>query len=459
MNKKNLNYILLSITVFIIAIISICTICFKDKKEEVTQDVKSLEATVMASDDNLVMVQDMNNIIYTFNIEDVNVNDMSTLKIEYIGELNKLSNIQDVEVVNYEVSNTNLSEDIPASWQDNGIFSKYYIEAYNKLKGLSLEDKIGQLLLVRHPNNAVEDLKKYKFGGFVFFERDFKDKYEEDVINMINNLQNNTTIPLLTAVDEEGGKITRISSNPNLVKEKFKSSKELYDEGGLDLIRQDTIDKSKILKNLGINVNLAPVVDVSTNSSDYMYERTIGYNTEITSNYAEAVIESSKNTGVSYTLKHFPGYGNNKDTHNSESIDNRTYESILKNDIPPFKKGIDAGAEAVLVSHNIVSSIDPDSPASLSSSIHNLLVNELNFTGVSITDDLDMGAVLNIDNKYVKALLAGNDLLIVTNYENAVGSIKDALKNGTLNESVINKSAFKILAWKYYKGLLFENEK
>ena len=276
---------------------------------------------------------------------------------------------------------------------------------------------------------------------------------------MINNLQKNANIPLLTAVDEEGGTVVRVSSNPLLANAKFRSPQELYNTGGLNLIKEDTIQKSKLLNDLGLNVNLAPVVDVSTNASDYMYSRSLGQNTSITSDYAKSVIEASQGGGVSYTLKHFPGYGNNSDTHNSGSVDNRSFDDILKNDLPPFKSGIEAGAEAVLVSHNTVTNIDSDNPASLSTSVHNLLRNELGFTGVIITDDLAMGAVSNIDNNVVKAILAGNDLIITTDYQSGIASVKNAVNDGTISENLIDKLAFKILAWKYYKGLMFEAQK
>jgi len=163
---------------------------------------------------------------------------------------------------------------------------------------------------------------------------------------MINELQEAAKIPILTAVDEEGGTVVRISSNPNLVSERFASPRELYLSGGLDEIRKDTIEKSNLLSKLGINLNLAPVIDVSTDPNDYMYKRTIGENTQITSRYAKTVIEASKLNNVSYTLKHFPGYGNNDDTHNSSVTDTRTYDDILNNDLPPFEAGINAGAEA-----------------------------------------------------------------------------------------------------------------
>ena len=276
---------------------------------------------------------------------------------------------------------------------------------------------------------------------------------------MINSLQEKASIPLITAVDEEGGKIVRISSNKNLVSEPFKSSKELYENGGLEAISKDVKTKSSILYNLGLNVNLAPVVDIADDEKAYMYPRTIGKNAEITAKYATTVIKASKGTDVSYVLKHFPGYGNNDDTHINEARDVRTYDDIINNDVRPFKEGIDMGAEAVLISHNIITSIDEDNPATLSSGVHNLLKVNLGFTGATITDDLDMGATKNIEKKYLKAILAGNDLLIVTDYDTAYREIKTGVLDKDVSEDLINQATLKVLAWKYYKGLLMENEK
>lgn len=431
------------------------------KQNSHTTKSNSLEATVLTSNQKELTLQDKNHIIYTFHTEDIKVDVGDNILIEYTGLLDKNTQIQDCSITKYTTTTVSKNEaGIPTDWLDNGIFKNYYILAYQKLKTLSLEEKIGQLFLVRYPDAAaIADLKKYHFAGYVFFERDFQNKTETRVKDMIKSLQNASTIPLLTAVDEEGGKVVRISSNPNLASSKFKSSREIYTTSGFEGIKEDTIEKSKLLKNLGLNLNLAPVVDVSTDPNDYMYERTLGENTSLTSTYAKTVIQASKNTGVSYTLKHFPGYGNNADTHTTGSTDNRTYTEILNQDLPPFKAGIDVGAEAVLVSHNTVTSIDPNNPASLSSSVHNLLRNNLDFTGIVITDDLAMGAVSSIDNIAVKAILAGNDLLITTDYATDIQAIKTALNNGTLDESLIDKLAFRVLAWKYYKGLMFEGQK
>lgn len=335
------------------------------------------------------------------------------------------------------------------------IFAKYMDEAKEKMETLTLDEKIGQLFLVRYPGTiASEELAKYHFGGLLLFEKDFKDKTEEEVKTEIANLQNQVKIKLLIGVDEEGGTVVRVSSNKNLANERFKSPMELYKAGGFDLIKEDTIQKSNLLYNLGINLNLAPVVDISTNSNDYIYQRTLGEGAENTSIYAKTVIEASKDGKVSYVLKHFPGYGNNLDTHTGISVDNRSYDEIINHDLLPFKEGIEAGAEAVLVNHNIVKSIDGENPASLSKEIHRILREELGFTGIIITDDLEMKAIKDDVNATKKAILAGNDIMIVTDYKISIEAVKNAINAGEITEDIINDRVQRILAWKYYKNLV-----
>ncbi len=423
----------------------------------------SIEATILSKNDNSITVIDENDATYTFNEINTTFDVGSKVVIEYTGLLEEGAKVVEIKLVEAkDIKEEEPKDDISPDWLDDGIFSDYYTLAYNKLKEMTMDEKISQLLLVRYPESdseAIRIMKEYQFGGYVLFARDFKDKTEQEVKTMLENVQKNAKIPALTAVDEEGGTVVRASSNSKLRNAKFKSPSALYKEGGLDLIKKDTIEKSEFLNNLGLNVNLAPVVDVSTSPSDYMYSRSLQENTDTTSNFAKTVIEASKGKGVSYTLKHFPGYGNNADTHTSAATDNRSYESILKNDIPPFEAGIDAGAEAVLVSHNTVTNIDKDNAASLSRTIHALLRDELDFTGVIITDDLDMGAVSKIENVAVKAIQAGNDILITTDYKKSFDEIKKALQDGTLDEDTINHAAFRVIAWKYYKGMIYENQK
>ena len=366
------------------------------------------------------------------------------------------SKYKSINVMNNKSSRKELNkEEMPKKYMDKGLFKNYYKKAYQKLKKMSQSEKISQILLVRYPEeNQTEIIKKYQFGGYLFFAKDFKDKTKEDVIKMIADSNKVSKIPILTAVDEEGGIVVRVSRNKNLRSEAFSSPSELYKSGGFEKIKEDTIEKSNLLKSLNINLNLAPVVDVSTSPSDYMYKRSLQEDAKTTAKFSSIVIETSKESGVSYTLKHFPGYGNNIDTHSGSSIDTRTKEEIENNDILPFKSGIKSKAEAILFSHNIVTSMDKNNPASLSKTLHDYLRNDLNFSGVIITDDLDMGAVKNIENKNVLSLLAGNDLLISTDYEESIKELRNAIDNNTLDQEMLDEHVLRVLAWKYYKGLL-----
>lgn len=451
-NKKNYIY-----TISALVIVVAFSLLFLPKEDK-TLNTSKLNATVITSYTDQITVQDEQNIIYTFNVEKNDFKAGDNLIIEYTGLLDKNKEQQTTKLVDISPVSQD-EEDITPRIVD-GIFSQYSTLASNKLKEMTLEEKIGQILLVRYPESNVQKaINTYMVGGFVFFEQDFADKTATEVQSMINSLQSMAKIPLLTATDEEGGTVVRVSSNQNLSAEPFASPRELYLEGGFDLIAKNTKEKSALLENLGLNVNLAPVVDVSTDSSDYMYERTLGEGPELTSEYAKTVIEASKDNNVSYVLKHFPGYGNNEDTHNGEVIDTRTYESMETNDLPPFEAGIESGAEAILVSHNIVQSIDENNPASLSASVHNLLRNNLGFTGIIITDDLAMSAVASIDNATVKALQAGNDIVITTDYQESYNQIKDAVDDGTLSEDLIDNVVQRILSWKYAKGLMYEKTK
>lgn len=457
MNKTNNKKFVITILIILIAgIVFYFSNIYGKTYDDVikTKITSNLNGTIIYNNDKNLIIKDENNVTYDFETDKVKENAGTEIKINCDGDILKDNTKQDCEINDYEVIE---ESKIPNSWLDNGIFSKYYVDAYETLKKMTTEEKIAQTLLVRFPDtNGVNLQQQYQFGGYVFFERDFKNKTVEEIQVMINEVQNVSKIPILTAIDEEGGKVTRLSSNPNVVTTPFKSSQELYADGGFEAIKDDVLNKSKVLKNLGLNLNLAPVLDISVNPSNYIYPRSFGQNANMTSEYAETVVKSSKNTGVSYTLKHFPGYGSNLDTHQGISLDNKSYDSILNEDILPFKRGINAGAEAVMTSHNIHASID-QFPASLSPKVHDILRSDLNFTGVIITDDLSMKALDIFENKTAQALLAGNDLIITSDADKSFQEIQNGLNNGIIKSETLDKVVFRILAFKYTKGLLTSN--
>ena len=325
------------------------------------------------------------------------------------------------------------------------------------LDNMTIPEKVGQMFMVRVPKeNADKRVSEYHLGGYIMFGRDFDNKTKEEVINNIASWQSAADIPMLIGVDEEGGTVNRISTNTEFRSEPFKSSQELYKDGGFDLIYEDTITKANFLKELGINVNFAPVVDVSTNPDDYIYKRSFGKNANLTSEYAEVVVRAMKETNIVSVLKHFPGYGNNTDTHTGIAIDNRTLDTFKENDFLPFEAGIKAGANMVLVSHNIVTNIDPDNPASLSTRVHEILRNDLGFAGVIITDDLYMDAISkNYDSSVaVLAILAGNDLICTTDFESQIPEVIAAVEDGTISIDRINESVRRILELKLELNLI-----
>ena len=361
--------------------------------------------------------------------------------------------ITPVEETNKE--NDDMKENKNNILNDNGIFSNYYEQALEKLKAMSLDEKIAQVLLVRVPkDNGIDVLSQYQFGGYLLFARDTMNTTKEDFINKIRAYQNVSKIPLIVAVDEEGGSVNRISINPNLVEEPFRSSADLYREGGLDLIDEDTRRKNSILEELGINFNLAPVVDIASENS-FIYKRTLGTDLDVLNEYVKRTINISKESKVSYCLKHFPGYGDNVDTHTGMAEDFRYLNELEIKDLIPFKTGIENGAEAILVNHNILVNIDNSSPASLSMVIHNILRNNLGFTGIIVTDDLYMDAIKNYyDRPVIRALEAGNDLIIINDYGSGINEIKDAINNNSFDINILDKAVLRVLSWKYYKGLI-----
>jgi len=342
--------------------------------------------------------------------------------------------------------------------EDKDIFKDYNDDALKTLNILTLEEKIGQMFLVRCP--VEEDLNSFLAmnpGGFILFGRDFVDKTKEEIVHNIENYQSSSKIPMIIGVDEEGGTVVRASSNSLLSNERFKSPQELYEIGGMNEIENDAILKSEFLLNLGINLNLAPVADVSVNETDFINQRSFGKPAKETSEYVKTVVSAMKESGISGTLKHFPGYGNNADTHTGSAYDSRAYDSFVKSDFLPFIAGIETGAESILVSHNVIESMDETLPASLSKDIHDILRDELKFTGIIMTDDLSMGAIQELEGTQspeVIAVQAGNDMLIVTDFTTSYDSLLNAVKKGVISEERLDESVLRILKWKYYMNIM-----
>lgn len=328
------------------------------------------------------------------------------------------------------------------------------------LNEMTLEEKVGQLFLVRYSDSiAIQDVTAYHLSGFVLFGKDFKERTRAEVTVLTEQLQAAAQIPLLIAVDEEGGTVTRVSTYSQFRSTPFPSPRELYQQGGLELIGQTEEEKCKLLSSLGINVNLAPVCDITTDPKAFMYDRSFGQDPKSTGQYIKFVVDIMNRQQIGSVLKHFPGYGNNADTHTGIAIDDRTLEELVRNDLVPFISGIQADCGAIMVSHTFVNCLDRELPASLSPQVHRYLREQMYYNGVIATDDLDMQAITDLyghGEAAVLAVQAGNDLLCCTEYSVQYEAVLEAVQSGRIPHEQIDQSVRRILNWKSSLGLLQE---
>lgn len=332
------------------------------------------------------------------------------------------------------------------------------ILARQLLQGMSLEEQAGQMLLARCPEeNGAEQAEKLHLGGYVLFARDFAQRSPEQVRAEIAGYQQAARLPLFIAVDEEGGDVVRISCYAAFRDAPFAAPRELYQSGGLAALAADSREKGALLASLGVNVDLAPVADVSTSAGDFIYSRSLGQSAELTAQGVAAIVQGLEQGGVSATLKHFPGYGSNGDTHSLVVRDQRPAAVFFEQDLLPFRAGIQAGADLVLVSHNIVAAFDGRRPASLSPAVHRLLREELGFGGLIITDDLAMSGadqLYGVEETAVLAVLAGNDMLLSSAPEEQLRAVLAAVEQGRIDEALIRQAAERILRAKIRAGLI-----
>lgn len=322
---------------------------------------------------------------------------------------------------------------------------------------MSLEERVGQLFLVRcNDVYAIEHIQQYHLGGFVLFGVDFQNETISSMRDKLTEYQSAAKIPLLIAVDEEGGTVTRISSNPAFRSSKFLSPRNAYKQGGFDLAFQQEKEKAQLLSSLGINVNLGPVCDITTDSNAFMYSRSLGQDKYETGDFVFATVRAMLQEGVGSCLKHFPGYGNNPDTHTGIAVDSRPLAELEETDLFPFATGIAAECGSIMVSHTIVECMDPELPASLSPAVHRYIREKMGFDGVIVTDDLEMQAITDLygtGEAAVLAILAGNDLLCSSDYVTQYEAVLAAVLDGRIDIDTLNNAVRNVLEWKQQLGL------
>ncbi|MBR4642425.1 MAG: glycoside hydrolase family 3 protein [Selenomonadaceae bacterium] len=325
-----------------------------------------------------------------------------------------------------------------------------------KLQSMTLEEKIGQMVMIGVYGTELNDdiifsLNNFHFGGVIFYDRNLESVAQAK--KFVNDIEYaaNQKVPLFFALDEEGGRVAR---GRNFL-EVAPSQESIGLSGNPANANYWAKHNATILKSIGVNINFAPVADVGSRDT-----RSFGDDAQLVSNFVEAAAQGYEAENFLYTLKHFPGIGKSKiDPHKEVSAVEDSKEILDAEDLPPFKRiinGHDNSKFMIMVGHLRYDALDPVNSASLSPAVMTgLLRNELGFSGVVITDDLEMGAIKNhtdLPSLGVKMILAGGDIALVChNYESqqiVYNSILEAVKRGEISVERINESVRRILKMK-----------
>ncbi len=330
----------------------------------------------------------------------------------------------------------------------------------NYLNGMSLEEKIGQMLMIsnRTPTMTSElntTLNHVKPGGFIFFAENFTN--QENSKKLIKDINDTAKIPMLLSIDQEGGRVQRIKSQNDIIVTDIPPMSDIGATNDFEKAYEVGVTIGTDLKTFGLNMNFAPVLDVLTNTENKsILGRSFGNNSTTVSEMGINVANGLKSTGIIPTYKHFPGHGSTTvDSHYELPVLTKTKEELWESDLIPFQNAIHNQAEVIMIGHLAIPNITNNNiPSSLSKEIiTDLLKNELNYKGIVITDALNMKAITKYYSEsqiYEMAINAGVDILLMPEHpEMAINMIKDSIEKGKIKESQINDSVKKILTLKY----------
>ena len=321
------------------------------------------------------------------------------------------------------------------------------------VESMSQTEKLGQMVMIGIQGTKVDDdslymLHQFHMGGVILFDRNMKSPEQVKQLTSDLQAQSNEKVPLFIGIDEEGGDVVRMAEKLTPPP----SQKEIGATGDIEQAKTWAIKTAKSLKEMGINVNFAPVADVGSND-----KRSYSTDTNTVIDFVRAATKGYQQENIIYSLKHFPGIGKGRvDSHVDSSSIDVTKEILMAEDIIPFKTIIDGNEPNdyfILVSHLKYPALDEEYPASLSSKIMtDLLRNELGYKGIIITDDMEMGAVANHNDFRsigVNAVKAGADIVLVCHeYEHQQEvylGLLDAVNSGEISQERIDESVKRII--------------
>lgn len=328
------------------------------------------------------------------------------------------------------------------------------------MEGMTLEEKIGQLLIVGMEGKTYGDeldhlIRLYHVGGIILLGKNVS--YPAGIVKLLNESKKANAgykIPLFVSVDEEGGRVSRLPSSMK----KLPAAEYIGRIGDKALAYETGVYLADLLHAFGYNMNYAPVLDVHSNPKNPVIgDRAFSADSEEVAALGMEVMRGMSDNGIISVVKHFPGHGDTHvDSHKSLPVIEKSVEELHETELIPFQRAIEEKADVIMVAHIMFPELDDKYPSSLSKKIiTGLLREEMDFEGVVITDDLTMGAIVNdytVPDAAIQSFIAGSDLLLIAgDYENQVGTfeaLKSAVQAGTISEERIDESVRRILELK-----------
>lgn len=330
------------------------------------------------------------------------------------------------------------------------------------LGNMSLEDKVSQLFFVNpealtgvggavQASDATRSaMESYPVGGVILFSANIEN--EEQLRTMTSNLHAYSKYPLFLGIDEEGGRVARIAGSGSIDVPVFPDMQEIGNTQDPEEAYRVGETIGRYVKELGFNVDFAPVADVASNPDNQVIgSRSFGSDAGLVSQMVAREVQGMQEQGVSASLKHFPGHGDtSEDSHAEMAVSKKTADELRNMEFLPFKAGIEAGVDMVMIGHISVPAITgSDIPASLSEQIiTGCLREELGYQGIVVTDSMSMGAIVNTytsADAAVRALQAGCDMLLMPqDFQAARQAVLDAVKDSVLSEERLDESLRRI---------------
>ncbi len=342
--------------------------------------------------------------------------------------------------------------------------------AEKTLEEMTLYEKVAQLFIV-FPRDITgvsqvtaagettrKALEEYPVGGFIYDKSSMESV--EQLSTMLQTTQTFVDIPMVFVCDEEGGRVNRLMSTVGTT---WVGPMLDYKDQGTDTAAENALTIAKDLISCGFNADFAPVADVWSNPANTVIgDRAYSDDFAQAAELVAAAVEGFHEGGVACTLKHFPGHGDTSaDSHYGSVYVYKSMDEIRAEEFLPFKAGIEAGADMVMMGHLIVTDVDENVPAVFSyEMVTEILRGELGFDGVVITDALQMQAMTDYYSSgemAVNAVKAGVDILLApVDLDGAIEALLQAVETGEITQERIDESVLRILTMKENRGILTE---